>query len=216
MLLPTTVLDPNHPDYPPALTPDRAADPRPFLHAIGDSRLLHRRALGLLASIQCPGDAILRAYDLARELRDAGIPVIGGFHSPMEKECLALLLRGRQPVIITPARGIEHMRVPAAWRPAIDAGRILVVTPIEPHQRRVTAALAERRNAFVGAASAALLLIHAAPGGRAERLALSAIANGKAVFVAIDGGNSCLQAAGARLAVVADVRAELGPHLPHG
>jgi hypothetical protein len=34
----------------------------------------------------------LKTYDLARDLRDADVPVIGGFHTPMEKECLRLLL----------------------------------------------------------------------------------------------------------------------------
>jgi len=30
----------------------------------------------------------LRTYDLARALRDAGVPVISGFHSPIEKVAL--------------------------------------------------------------------------------------------------------------------------------
>jgi hypothetical protein len=38
-----------------------------------------------------------------------GVPVIGGFLSPMEQECLALLLRGTQPIIICPAQGMSHL-----------------------------------------------------------------------------------------------------------
>jgi hypothetical protein len=54
-------------------------------------------------------------------LRGAGIPIIGGFHSPMEKECLDLLLRGQQPIVICPARSIQGMRIcgfpqPGDWR----------------------------------------------------------------------------------------------------
>jgi hypothetical protein len=37
---------------------------------------------------------IVQAYDMAVALRDARVALIGGFHSPMEKECLRLLLRG--------------------------------------------------------------------------------------------------------------------------
>jgi hypothetical protein len=58
------------------------------------SYLLNHRLLGFLCSRRCPGDLILRTYDLIRALRDAGVPVVGGFQSPMEKECLELLLRG--------------------------------------------------------------------------------------------------------------------------
>jgi predicted Rossmann fold nucleotide-binding protein DprA/Smf involved in DNA uptake len=207
MPLPITVLKPNHSDYPP--TPGRAgtADPRPSLWAIGDSTLLHRRYLGLFASVKCPGDAILRAYDLARELRDAGIPVIGGFHSPMEKECLDLLLRGRQPVVMVPARGIEGMRIPGAWRPAIDDGRLLILSPFDPAQRRVTATLAERRNAAVAAISEALLVIHSAPGSSTERLALAAVTAGKPVFLAIAASNPLLADAGATASDIAWIRA---------
>ena len=61
----------------------------------------------LFCSGQCPGDVILTMDDLARAMWDAGVPVIGGFLSPMEKECLRLLLRGRRPVVVCPARGIE-------------------------------------------------------------------------------------------------------------
>ena len=206
---PITVLDPNHPDYPTILGHGRTVDPVVTLHAIGDTTLLHRRYLGLFSSVKCPGDAILRAYDLARELRDAGIPVIGGFHSPMEKECLSLLLRGRQPVIVVPARGIEGMRVPPAWQPAIDGGRLLVLSPFGSAHRRATVALAERRNAIVEALSAALLVVHAAPGGRTERFALAAATAGKPVLLATAAGNTWLEAAGASRADIAVVRTAL-------
>ncbi|MBA3707606.1 MAG: hypothetical protein H0W83_02155, partial [Planctomycetes bacterium] len=65
----------------------------------------------------------------------AGVAVIGGFHSPMEQECLALLLKGRQPIVICPARGIDEMRLAIAWREAISAGRLLVISPFEPKDR---------------------------------------------------------------------------------
>jgi len=48
--------------------------------------------------------------------RDDGVTVISGFHTPVEKECLRILLRGSQPVIICPARSIEGMRIPPTWK----------------------------------------------------------------------------------------------------
>lgn len=79
---------------------------------LGAVEILRKPALGLFCSIRCPGQVILAVYDLARALRDAAIPVIGGFHTPMEKECLDLLLRGTQPVVMCPARSIQGMRLP--------------------------------------------------------------------------------------------------------
>ena len=45
----------------------------------GDPALLTRPLLGLVCSVQCPGSIILKLYDAIRELRDAGVTVIGGF-----------------------------------------------------------------------------------------------------------------------------------------
>jgi hypothetical protein len=59
----------------------------------------------LFCSARCPGRAILAAHDQAALWRDEGRCVVGGFHSPVEEECLRILLRGRQPVIVCPARG---------------------------------------------------------------------------------------------------------------
>ncbi len=84
----------------------------PKFKSKGNLRLLEEQLTALFYSNRCPGDLILKTYDLARAMRDAETPVIGGFQTPMEKECLRLLLRGRQPVVICPARGIENMRVP--------------------------------------------------------------------------------------------------------
>jgi hypothetical protein len=40
------------------------------------------------------------------ELGDAGAPVIGGFHTPVERACLEILLRGKGSGILCPARGM--------------------------------------------------------------------------------------------------------------
>lgn len=89
----------------------------------------------------------------------------------MEKECLRILLRGRQPIVICPARSIENMRISRGWRTGIEAGRLLLVSPFSSSDHRVTAALAERRNEFVAALADEPCLIHASPGGKLSRLA---------------------------------------------
>ena len=80
------------------------------MSSIGNQSILDDADLtALFCSSRCPGDVILKMYDLARAMRDPDVPVIGGFQSPMERECLRLLLRGDQPVVVCPARGIENV-----------------------------------------------------------------------------------------------------------
>ncbi|MCY3799972.1 MAG: hypothetical protein OXG46_00160 [Chloroflexi bacterium] len=175
------------------------------LRAIGAHRILDLSLTALFCSVRCPGDLILKTYDLARLLRDAGVPVIAGFQSPMEKDCLEILLRGKQPAVVCPARGVGLMRVPSAWRAPIEDGRLLVVSPFDDSQRRVTAKLARERNEFVARLARALLLIHAAPGGKTEQLARRTLADGKPVFTLESPNNANLIELGIRPVQVADV-----------
>src|SRR5438093_4671296 len=155
--------------YPPALHKylgDRAPK---TLTTLGNLDILQRKKLALFCSVKCPGTLILQTYDLACALRGAGITVIGGFHSPMEKECLALLLRGRQPVIICPARSIERLRLPTSWKALLAEDRLLLLSPFAEKLRRATADLARKRNEFVAALADAVFVAHAAPGSKMEQ-----------------------------------------------
>ena len=139
------------------------------VRAVGSLAALERPALGLFCSARCPGGAILRALDLAHALRDAGVPVVSGFHSPVERECLRLLLRGSQPVIVCVARDMARMRIPPEWREPLAAGRLLLLSASGSGERRATAREAERRNRFAAALAAVSLVAYAAPGARRRR-----------------------------------------------
>lgn len=168
------------------------------LWTIGDRTILAHPLLGFFCSSQCPGDIILRTYDLARALRDAGVPVIGGFHSPMEQECLDLLLRGRQPIVVCPARSIERMRLPAEWRKPIDDGRLLVLSPFPAQHRRPTVHLAEERNRLVGETAQTLFVAHAAPGGKTEAFCMEQAAKGKPLWTFESPAQHVMQLLGAQ------------------
>src|SRR5437867_9850607 len=96
--------------YPARLRERLSARAPSELTALGNLDLLALPKTALLCSARCPGEAILRAYDQAAKWRAEGRCVISGFHSPMEKECLRLLLCGQQP-IICPARALPK-RIP--------------------------------------------------------------------------------------------------------
>lgn len=138
---------------------------------VGNESLLQRRKLALLCSRSCPGSIIVQTLDVVRELRDTQWTVVSGFQSPTEQECLEILLRGERPVIVYPARSVEGMRIPAAWKVAIAAGRMLITSPFEKTVRRASAATAEERNRFVVSLVDAVLIPHAAAGGSLDRLA---------------------------------------------
>ena len=108
----TSVLRSTDAEYPARLR-ERLGDQAPrTLNGLGDLELLSKVKTGLFCSVRCPGDAILASYDAARKLRDEGVTVISGFHSPVEKECLRILLRGKQPIIICLARAMEKWTAP--------------------------------------------------------------------------------------------------------
>ena len=140
------------------------------LSIIGNAELLAERKVGLCCSVRCPDDAASRAFDACRKLRDEGIALISGFHSPVEKECLKILLEGTQPIIICPARSLRKMRIPTEWTAALEAGRLLIVSRFEQSPRRADTSTARRRNELVAALSDQILIVYAEPGGAVERI----------------------------------------------
>ena len=161
---------PSNTAWPQSLAERLETGAPPALVAVGPLALLAARRTALFCSARTPGDAILRALDAARRLRDAGATVISGFHSPIERECLRILLRGTQPIIVCPARAIEAMRIPSECRAAFDAGRVLFLSPFVGQPRRVTREAALRRNEVVAALADEAFIAHITPGGQTAQM----------------------------------------------
>jgi predicted Rossmann fold nucleotide-binding protein DprA/Smf involved in DNA uptake len=169
-------------DFPATLCHGALEGSYSCIWAIGNLDILKTRLIGFFCSAKCPSSVIIHVYDLARAMRDSGISVISGFHSPMERECLDLLLRGRQPVVLCPARNIERMRLPTAWRTPLAEGRMLMLSPFGASHRRPTADLAEQRNLFVGTLAGTVVVAHAPAGSKVDRLYARIMAAGKRVY----------------------------------
>jgi hypothetical protein len=88
----------------------------------------------------------------------------------VEKECLRILLRGRQPVILCLARGLEGMRRPAEWKQPLADNRLLVLSQFPAAARRVTKSLATDCNRRVAALADEVVFAHIAPGGHVDEL----------------------------------------------
>jgi predicted Rossmann fold nucleotide-binding protein DprA/Smf involved in DNA uptake len=151
----------------------------------------------LVCSIRCPGSIVIKTLDAIRALRDARVVVIGGFHSPMEKECLDILLRGKQPVILCAAKGLVGLRIGQTPRQAVKDGRLLIVSRFAANVRRTTAVRAMQRNDLVVALADALWVPHAVPGGRAWATIQAALNRRQAVFTFDDESNKIILDRGA-------------------
>jgi len=157
--------------YPGRLLRRLEAHAPPAIAILGPSAPLWASMVALLCSKEAPGATILKAFDQAAAWRDAGRCVISGFHSPLERQCLDILLRGTQPVVMALARGLDVVRLPAELRKALDDGRLTIVSSFPATEKRVTTDLAHRRNRFVAALADEVVFAYVAPGGSLARLA---------------------------------------------
>ena len=83
-----TRLRQNDAAYPPVLSQYLGKDAPASIAILGDLQALKGTKLALFCSVKCPAKLILQTHDLAQQLAQAGVTVIGGFNSPVEKECV--------------------------------------------------------------------------------------------------------------------------------
>ena len=140
---------------------------------LGNAALMQRPKVAFLSSRRVAPAAVMRCYDWATGMRGGGgtpggsagrlappgdgghagrvtLPcVVGGFQSALERDVLKLLLPAGGPsIVMVLARGMWRS-VPMEYREAINAGRMLVVSPFSQGVVRASKETAERRNAFV-------------------------------------------------------------------
>ena len=185
------------PDTPVALRRCSEARDVPAITSKGNFSILDKTLIGFFCSVRCPGDVILKTYDLARALRNTDVTLIGGFQSPMEKDFLDLVLRGPSSVVVCPARGLGNMRIPKGWKNPLAEGRLLLLSFFDDNIRRPTADIAAKRNAHVAALAERLLVAHAEQSGKTEKLCKEALAQGKPVFALDSADNAHLLELGA-------------------
>lgn len=136
----------------------------------GNRELLNERLHAVLCSKACPGEKIIEAIDLAQQWRVENRAVISGFHTPVEKECLRIFLRGPQRIVICPARGLDPFQLPAEWQQKFKRGELLIISPFDSSIRRPTKETAELRTRLVLSLAQSKTIIHASPGGFLSRL----------------------------------------------
>jgi hypothetical protein len=87
---------------------------------------------GIIVSRRC--EAAARAAVISRIAERCGDPnalFVSGFHSPVEKECLDALLKGRAGIIYIPACRASESIVRSEWLEALENNRMLIVSPFD-------------------------------------------------------------------------------------
>ena len=168
------------------------------LSAIGEAGLLKLPILALFCSIKCPGSIILKTYEAMQHMKLQERVIAGGFHSPMERTCLDILLRGRAKLILCPARRLGRLRIRPEWRTPISEERLLIVSPFDDTVRRSTVQLAQARNNFVSALANTALVPFAGRRSRTEQFVVEFLSAGKTVYTFPDPESQLLIDLGAK------------------
>jgi predicted Rossmann fold nucleotide-binding protein DprA/Smf involved in DNA uptake len=164
------------PIYPDDLIRRLGANAPKSIAVAGSPTPLAAPMTAFLCSKEAPGATILKAFDQAAAWRDAGRCVISGFHSPLEQQCLDILLRGKQPIVWALARGIGALRLSAPQREALDKGRLTIISQFPSTVKRATGDLARQRNRFVAALADEVVFAYISPGGSLSRIADEVVA----------------------------------------
>ena len=138
------------------------------LQTIGNTALLARpNKVAFLSSRKITASVVLKCYDWATEIRDTDQCIISGFQSPLEKDVLKFLLRGKAPIILVLARKLWET-LPNELHDAMDANRLLIVSPVSCN--RASIASAAIRNRWILANSNSLVIGSLDPNGHLAKL----------------------------------------------
>ena len=138
------------------------------LQMIGNAAILDRPdKVAFLSSRRISPADVLKCYEWAEKVRDTERCVISGFQSPLEKDVLKFLLRGKVPVILVLARSLWKT-VPEELREPVGQGRLLIVSPVAA--ARASAATASARNRWILANCTSLVLGSLDPNGNLAKL----------------------------------------------
>jgi predicted Rossmann fold nucleotide-binding protein DprA/Smf involved in DNA uptake len=156
--------------YPERLLDRLGSDAPKAIAVLGDPHRLQLPMTAFFCSKDTPGATILQAFDQAAAWRDANRCIASGFHSPLERQCLEILLRGNQPIIMAVARGLNSIRLSKPARQALHNGRLTIISPFSLSERRANAEFARQRNRCVAALADEVVFAFVAASGSLARL----------------------------------------------
>ena len=93
----------------------------------GNKDLLDRPLVAFFASRTAPPEALALATHWANMIAQTDKVIISGFHSPIERAVLDILLAHKRPVVVALGRAL-YRKVPAHMQVAFNENRILFIS----------------------------------------------------------------------------------------
>jgi predicted Rossmann fold nucleotide-binding protein DprA/Smf involved in DNA uptake len=146
-----------------------ANNPEQTISYCGNLEFLSDEKTAFFCSSKSSGAAILKIFERANFWRKEQITIISGFHSPLEKEVLDILLKGKGLIIICPARSIESMLLPKEWLLALEGNRLLIISPFTD-MPRISRTTAEKRNQFIAQIADRVVFGYISESGKTAKL----------------------------------------------
>lgn len=150
--------------------------------SLGNVGIFNNYKVAFFCSRFCPPELITKIYDWSIMMREEGKTIISGFHTPIEQDVLKYLLKGKQPIIISPARNVQNMRIPSNIKNALNEGRILYISPLTKYIKRQTRQTAIIRNEFIANLADEIVIGHTEPGGNIDTM-MKKIKDKKITFI---------------------------------
>jgi predicted Rossmann fold nucleotide-binding protein DprA/Smf involved in DNA uptake len=153
------------------------------LWGVGDAALLNCPLLGIVSARQVDSDLAAKTAPLLEQLASLkDLAFIGGWHSPMEKEVLQILLQQEAKIVLCIAKSLDRFIPSIAIETRITEGKGLILTHCGPNAKRITRNASLRRNELIAELTKALLIVSAPEGSASLTLAESALRRGKPVL----------------------------------
>lgn len=139
---------------------------------VGETSLIGKPLLGLIASRECPGNVLLATLERVPQWVKAGRVIVSGFHSPLEQQVLRSLLRRNGLAIKVLARcfSASGYRLAKEEQDAFANGRLLIISAFGVDTPRVTRVSAIKRNELVIALSTEVVTPFISKGSPLEEL----------------------------------------------
>ena len=123
--------------------------------------------IGVLASGKAPGTVVWESYQLFYALRDAGVTIAGGWHSPLEKGILDALIEGKVNVAFFAAKGLKGRGFQQKFKLFDRTSRGLMISPFPDSVTKIDGTEGPRlRNQLLAAISDVLLIPYIKPKGK--------------------------------------------------
>lgn len=120
-----------------------------MINYLGNQELLKRYKVAFFASRKTRSNSVLPTLDWVAEIaKREDVAVCSGFQSPLEKEILPYLLKGKCGIIIGLNRGI-YKKIPPKFLDAYNSGRILFISLENDNIIMPSKANAEKRNHYL-------------------------------------------------------------------